>query len=155
MLHVADSHEWNQFRSLQAIVAAQSFLQAHQIQNIQTYMDRELFMPPAQPSRLEHYRAFRDSSWPDITEPAQLENLPKHIRLEVEQDYCNMADPDYIQALQRMTWPAMQDFDGQTFLEWSRARGYEITPPPGDHPLEQAHQAAAKFWKDQYRQLLQ
>ena len=153
--HVANSHEWNQFRSLQAIVAAQSFLRTHGICNIQTYMDRELFMPPAQPSRLEHYRAFRDASWPDIIELAQLETLPKHIQLEVEQDYCNIADPAYIQALQRMTWTEMQDFNGQTFLEWSRSCGYEITPPPGDHPLEQAHHEAANLWHSKYQQKLQ
>ena len=153
--NVADSHEWNQYRSLQAIMAAQSFLREHNIKNIQTYMDRELFMPPATPSRLEHYQAFKDPSWPTIVNESQLKKLPQEIKLELDQDYNNIADPEYIQLMQRMVWPDMQDFDGKTFLEWSLAGGYKITPPPGDHPLEQAHRAAADFWKKRYKQQLQ
>jgi hypothetical protein len=153
--HVDQAHAWNQYRSLQAIMSAQRFLDAHGIKNIQTYMDRELFMPPMAPSRLEHYHAFRDAAWPNIVDESQLDTLPEHIRLELDQDYNSMADPEYIQVMQKMTWTAMQDFDGQTFLEWSRSRGYEVTPPPGDHPLEQAHQAAAEYWKTQYQQQLQ
>jgi hypothetical protein len=153
--YVSSSHEWNQFRSLQAIMSAQRFLDACGIKNIQTYMDRELFMPPTAPSRLEHYQAFRDAAWPNIVDESQLDTLPEHIRLELDQDYNSIADPQYIQTLQRATWSEMQDFDGQTFLEWSRSRGYEVTPPPGDHPLEEAHCAAAMFWKTQYQQQLQ
>ena len=152
--HVSSAHEWNQYRSLQAIMAAQRFLEHHGIVNIQTYMDRELFMPPQAPSRLEHYAAFRDPAWPDVKTEADLDTLPAHIRTELDSDYYNLSDPDYIQLMQKQTWPAMQDFDGQTFLEWSRSRGYEITPPPGDHPLAQAHEAAAEYWLPRYQQLL-
>lgn len=152
--HVSSAHEWNQYRSLQAIMAAQRFLEQHGIINIQTYMDRELFMPPQAPSRLEHYAAFRDPAWPDITTEADIDTLPAHIRAELDRDYYNLADPDYIQLMQKQTWPAMQDFDGETFLEWSRSRGYEITPPPGDHPLAQAHKAAAEYWLPRYQQRL-
>ena len=40
----------------------------------------------------------------------------------------------------------------QTFLEWSRANGY----PESDnwHPLEQAHEAAAKYWLPIYQQAI-
>jgi hypothetical protein len=149
--HVSPAHVWNQYRSLQAIMAAQRFLEQHDIPNIQTYMDRELFMPPQSPSRLEHYEAFRDPTWPDIKEESDIDSLPGSIRAELDANYYSLADPDYIQLMQQQTWPVMQDFDGRTFLEWSRDHGYEITPPPGDHPLKQAHQAAAEFWIDQYR----
>lgn len=37
--------------------------------------------------------------------------------------------------------PYLDLFDGQTFLEWSRSHGFEISA--GNHPLELAHQAAA------------
>ena len=153
--HIDQAHVWNQYRSLQAIMAAQYFLKIHNIRNIQTYMDRELFMPPTTPSRLEHYHAFRDDSWPDITEELQLDTLPSHIRSELDQNYNSIADPEYIQTLQQTTWSEMQDFNGKTFLEWCRTHGYEITPPPGDHPLQTAHRAAADFWIEQYRKLIQ
>lgn len=42
--------------------------------------------------------------------------------------------------------------NNQTFLEWSRANGY----PESDlwHPLEEAHEAAAKYWLPIYRQAI-
>jgi len=43
-------------------------------------------------------------------------------------------------------------FEGQTFLEWSRGRGYPVTPTPFDHPLAAAHEAAADLCYDQYYQ---
>ena len=152
--YVNDSHEWNQFRSLQAIVATQSFLKLHKIKNIQTYMDRELFWPPQAPSRLEHYQAYKDASWPNMTDESELDHLSADIRSELDHDYANMTDPEYIQTLQDLVRPELQDFDGKTFLEWSHSRGYPVTPPPGNHPLEQAHQAAADFWRDRYQQLI-
>ena len=127
----------------------------HNIKNLQTYMDRELFVPPTAPSRLEHYFAFKDDSWPNITKESQLDTLPEQIKIELDQNYNSMSEPDYIQILQKMVWSEMHDFDGQTFLEWSRSCGYQVTPPPGDHPLEKAHNAAADFWKEQYRKLIQ
>ena len=152
--YLQDSHSWNQYRSLQAIVATQYFFKTNNIKNIQTYMDRELFMPPVAPSRLEHYLAYKDAAWPDIIDESQLQTLPLSIRSEVDHDYDNMADPNYIHALQKIVWPEMQDFDGQTFLEWSRSNGFAVTPPPHDHPLTQAHQAAADFWLPKYQQAL-
>jgi len=37
----------------------------------------------------------------------------------------------------------MTMFEGQTFLDWSRSRGFEISP--AWHPLEAAHAAAADY----------
>jgi hypothetical protein len=62
--------------------------------------------------------------------------------------------PDYIQELQALVKPAMQTFEGKNFVEWSHANGFEVTPPPGDHPLEEAHAAACDLWIDVYRQAL-
>jgi hypothetical protein len=47
-----------------------------------------------------------------------------------------------IRALQDYVKPYMTQFEGQTFLDWSRNRGY----PESDnwHPLEQAHAAGAE-----------
>ena len=47
---------------------------------------------------------------------------------------------DYLQDYVR---PYMTDFEGMTFLEWSRHHGFAESP--GWHPLEQAHQAAADY----------
>jgi hypothetical protein len=52
--------------------------------------------------------------------------------------------PDYVQVLQNKICQHLQDFDGQTFLEWSRGRGFAESP--GWHPLEAAHVAAADHW---------
>ena len=40
----------------------------------------------------------------------------------------------------------------QTFLEWSRANGYPESE--GWHPLEQAHEKAAKYWLPIYQQAI-
>jgi len=45
--------------------------------------------------------------------------------------------------LQTYVQPFMKNFDGQTFLEWSRANGYPETA--AWHPLEEAHRAASNF----------
>jgi len=46
-------------------------------------------------------------------------------------------------ALQASINTHMTTFEGQTFLEWSRARGFEISSTM--HPLEAAHAAAADY----------
>lgn len=45
--------------------------------------------------------------------------------------------------LQEYILPHMTEFDGQTFLEWSRANNYPETA--AWHPLEAAHQAAGNY----------
>jgi len=43
--------------------------------------------------------------------------------------------------MQKYIRPYMNDFDGQAFLEWSRANGYPVTEMW--HPLEEAHRVAS------------
>jgi hypothetical protein len=50
---------------------------------------------------------------------------------------------DSIKYLQDYIKPHMTTFDSQTFLEWSRANNYAISPTL--HPLEDAHTAAANY----------
>jgi hypothetical protein len=50
---------------------------------------------------------------------------------------------DAINDLQEYIEPFMIKFDDLTFLEWSRAKGFDISTTM--HPLEQAHQAAADY----------
>ena len=45
--------------------------------------------------------------------------------------------------LQNQIRPYMIDFEGKTFLEWSRDKGFEISS--NMHPLEPAHSAAADY----------
>jgi hypothetical protein len=61
--------------------------------------------------------------------------------------------PDYIQELQKLTQPNMEDFEGQNFIDWSRKQGFFVTDP-GLHPLEDAHNSACILWKDRYAQAL-
>jgi hypothetical protein len=62
--------------------------------------------------------------------------------------------PDYIQTLQNLVKPELATFEGQNFVDWSRNKGYTVTPAPGDHPLEEAHIAACELWTDTYAQAL-
>lgn len=48
-----------------------------------------------------------------------------------------------IKHLQQCVKPNMINFEGMTFLDWSRQQGFEISP--GLHPLEAAHRAAADY----------
>ena len=45
--------------------------------------------------------------------------------------------------LQAYIRPFITDFDGGSFLEWTKSNGYPIGP--GGHPLEAAHRAAADY----------
>lgn len=147
------SHEWNQYRSLQAIYAVQQFLRTHNIVNVQTYMDIELFKSSSK-SRVEHYMAYRDSAWPTIFSEEELQNLPENVQKEVEENFLSVQDPAYIQILQKLTFAEMLDFEGTDFLSWSRNHGYAVTLPPGDHPLQEAHAHAAKLWQPVYAKKL-
>lgn len=58
--------------------------------------------------------------------------------------------PDYIKELQALVRPELQLFDNKNFVDWSHANGYPVTIN-GSHPLEEAHQAAANYWKNIYK----
>jgi hypothetical protein len=45
--------------------------------------------------------------------------------------------------LQSYIQPFITNFDGKSFLEWTKDNGYPIGP--GGHPLEAAHQAAGDY----------
>lgn len=61
--------------------------------------------------------------------------------------------PDYIQELQKIVSKPLETFEGKNFLDWSLARGYAVTQP-WQHPLEDAHSAAAELWQSRYAQAL-
>jgi len=50
-----------------------------------------------------------------------------------------------IEYLQNYVQPHMTQFDGMTFLDWSRSKGFEISAQ--SHPLESAHQAGFELIK--------
>jgi len=55
--------------------------------------------------------------------------------------------------LQKNVVNKLQNFpDNQTFLEWSRANNYPESQ--GWHPLEQAHEEAAKYWQPIYEKAI-
>lgn len=57
-----------------------------------------------------------------------------------------------IDFLQQSVSPYLNSFDGKTFLDWSRDRGYAISETW--HPLEQAHAAAADYMLPKIQDLL-
>jgi hypothetical protein len=62
--------------------------------------------------------------------------------------------PDYVQILQKLVSREIQTWEGNTFLEWCHLNNHAVTPAPGMHPLESAHEAAADFWYEDYKQAL-
>jgi len=152
--YVGESIVWNHYRNLQTIYAVQNFLKEKNITAIQTFIERDLFYPNFTRSRLEHYQAFKDSTWPNISSDAEIETLPAEIKQEVDQDYYTDHSPDYVKTLRKLTVGPMQDFEGDTFLDWAAKNNFTITAPPGNHPLEEAHQAAKLLWIKKYAQAL-
>lgn len=57
--------------------------------------------------------------------------------------------PDYVKTLQEKIRPHLHDFNGLTFLEWSRANHFQESAHW--HPLEQAHATAAELWLERYQ----
>lgn len=57
----------------------------------------------------------------------------------------NWQDPRSISVLQNEIKPYITDFNGQTFLEWSKSNGHKISPTL--HPLEEAHRAGFELIK--------
>jgi hypothetical protein len=60
--------------------------------------------------------------------------------------------PDYNNELQQLVYPAMENFEGQNFVDWSKSKGFTVTNML--HPLEEAHVAACDLWIDTYAQAL-
>ena len=61
--------------------------------------------------------------------------------------------PDYIQELQALIVPCLENFEGQNFVDWSYTNVFTVTDP-GLHPLEDAHLAACDLWQNRYDQAL-
>jgi hypothetical protein len=53
-----------------------------------------------------------------------------------------------IKIMQESLQDPMLDFEGRTFLDWSRHNGFKVTE--AWHPLDDAHCAAADLWRDRY-----
>jgi hypothetical protein len=47
------------------------------------------------PSRLEHYRAYKDDAWPDVDSEYQLDNLAEYILKEVNQDFKHLISDNF------------------------------------------------------------
>lgn len=146
--------EWNHFRSLQAMWGIINFLKQHNIPAVHTYMDREIFSKKNLGDRVEHYMSYRDPSWPTVEIEEDINQLPENILAELNQDYHREKVPAYISNLQDLVIGNMKTWNNDTFLEWSRRHNYPVTPSPAEHPLESAHNAAADFWQDTYKELL-
>ena len=149
--HAEQSESWNVFRSLQSVYAVQSWLRHLGVASVQTYMDISMidYIPS---NRVEHYLAYKDQLWPTVTTEQELLNLPGYILDEVNKDFYGQSAPEYVNALQKLVKPYLETFEGQTFLDWSYHNNFPVTKLL--HPLEQAHQVAAKLWQDRYRQIL-
>lgn len=66
----------------------------------------------------------------------------------------NLSD-DSVLVLQKNLKDKLESFhNGHNFLEWARSLGYAVTPSPGDHPLEEAHEAACDLWIQRYQNKL-
>lgn len=61
-------------------------------------------------------------------------------------------DPSAVTYLQEKIFPHLSFFDGMDFLEWSRSKGFKISELW--HPLEEAHQSAAEYFKHKVESLI-
>jgi hypothetical protein len=61
-------------------------------------------------------------------------------------------DPRYLEVLQEKLGKILVDFNGNNFLDWSRANNFAVSK--SWHPLETAHAAAADYWLPAVQQLL-
>lgn len=61
--------------------------------------------------------------------------------------------PDYVKELQQLVFSELTLFDNKNFVDWSHYHKYPVTIK-GNHPLEQAHEAAANLWKEIYKNKL-
>jgi len=61
--------------------------------------------------------------------------------------------PDYVIELQNLVLPELHLFDEENFVDWSHTHKYSVTIND-NHPLEQAHQSAALYWKEIYKSIL-
>ena len=57
-----------------------------------------------------------------------------------------------VNLLQNSVYSSLETFNGNTFLEWSRK--HKFAESEKWHPLEEAHQHAAKYWLPRYEKLL-
>ena len=138
------------FHSLQNIMTAMHYLQAHSVPSIHTFMDYTILSSNLHSSLLEFYQQTKSTDWPDIACQKDFDCLPMYVQNEVCGRYNELKNPPYFSLLQDNVKKSLHDFDGMNFLDWSRSNGFEITPDPGMHPLADAHRAAAHFWKDKY-----
>jgi len=61
--------------------------------------------------------------------------------------------PNYIQQLQNQI--RLELFhNNKNFLDWAYDQKFSVTPPPYNHPLQEAHNAAASIWINRYKELL-
>lgn len=60
--------------------------------------------------------------------------------------------PPSIIWLQDQIRPCLEDFQGRSFVDWSRFKGFKISDTM--HPLVEAHQAAADLWLPRVRDII-
>jgi hypothetical protein len=57
--------------------------------------------------------------------------------------------PDYVKQIQDLVKPRLSDWEGKNFVDWCHEKRFVVTEH-GNHPLEDAHRAAADFWVPRY-----
>lgn len=67
----------------------------------------------------------------------------------------NELSPSYVKELQILVSPCVELFCNElNFLDWAVKNKFPVTTSPGDHPLEEAHNAARDLWRDRFRKKL-
>ena len=120
-----DSDIWNLYRNLQQMHSTISLLKQNNVNFIMTCLD------PQYSTNID-----------DIRPPESI------IDPESIVSTWSMA----ISNLQKQVLPYIVDFEGMSFLEWSKHKGFELGPK--GHPLEQAHSEAASYILDKCNKYL-
>jgi hypothetical protein len=84
----------------------------------------------------------------------------KAIQTYMDYDMLNDEHPDlsppYIIELQNSIKNNLMLFDqDKNFLDWAKSMNFKITPSPGDHPLEEAHEYAADLYLKKVLEIIQ
>lgn len=88
-------------------------------------------------------------------ETYNIKNIQTYMDHELFSNAYTELSPDYISILQNLIFSKLRLFyKDMNFLEWARYNNFKITESPGDHPLEDAHNAAADLWYDEYKTML-
>jgi len=153
--YIDENDHFNIFRSLVSIHSAQSYLIQNNIPNVQTMIDHTILNNNNNEIDLEFYNAIKDSTWPVCNSSEEINTLPTYILEELNDVLERESSFPWIEEMRKIIKKNIKSFpENMSFLEWAQHNQFDITKE-GRHPLLEAHTAAADYWIEKYKELIQ